>query len=75
MSAKRNLITLRFEFILKYITQNSVPWSYWAIDGTQSTGTGRVYGDEEYYGVYNLTWSGAASEELLQALQSIMIVY
>lgn len=45
--------------------------SYWAIDGTQASGTGRTFGDEEVYGILNMKWDDAASTLLLQALQKI----
>ncbi|KAH3757012.1 glycoside hydrolase family 5 protein [Pelomyxa schiedti] len=62
-----------FQMIRQYITENTLNWGYWAIDGTQSSGTGRTYDAEESYGVLNMQWSGPASQDLLSALQEIML--
>ena len=58
--------------IIRYATVNDFEWGYWATDGTQSTGDGRVYGGEETYGILNTTWNGAASDLLVNDLQTIM---
>jgi len=36
-----------FGFLTTYMQQYGVDWSYWAINGTQSTGSGRTYGAAE----------------------------
>jgi len=69
LSLSLSLSSLHLSFLQN--KENRLPWSYWALDGTQSTGTGRVYGQSEDYGVLNLTWNGPAYPAHLAALQSI----
>ncbi len=60
-----------FGFLASYIQQNGLDWSYWAINGTQSTGSGRTYGAAETYGVLNSSWNGTASVPLTSTLQQL----
>jgi endoglucanase len=60
-----------FGYLSTYIQQNSLDWSYWAINGTQSTGNSRTYGAVETYGVLNPTWNGSALLPLTSALQQL----
>ena len=61
-----------WEYIREYLTNADIDWGYWAIDGTESEGQGRTYGNEETFGVLNMTWNGYASIKLINDLQSIM---
>ena len=61
-----------FGYLTAYLQQNSVDWSYWAINGTESTGSGRTYGSAETYGVLNTTWNAGALPALTQSLQTLM---
>ncbi len=45
-------------------------WSYWAFNGTESTGASRAFGSAETYGVLDTQWSSPARASLLQALQA-----
>ena len=60
--------------IRQYIVNADIDWSWWAMDGTESTGDGRTYGSEETFGILNLTWNGMASQQLVMDLQAIMNV-
>jgi len=60
-----------FGFLTTYIQQNSLDWSYWAINGTQSTGSSRTYGAVESYGVLNQSWTGSALLPLTSTLQQL----
>lgn len=60
-----------FTYLRQYLANADIDWSYWAFDGTQSSGTGRTFGAEEVYGIVNTTWNGIASKVLLHALQEI----
>jgi len=60
-----------FESFITYLTQADIDWCWWALDGTESSGTGRVFGREETFGVLNMKWNAPASQPLLQVLQSI----
>lgn len=61
-----------FGYITTYMQTNNVNWSYWAINGTQSTGSGRTYGAAESYGVLNTSWNGSALSALTSRLQAVM---
>ncbi len=60
-----------FGFITTYLQAHSVDWSYWSINGTQSTGNGRTYGAAESYGILNTSWNGSALTALTSALQQL----
>lgn len=61
-----------FQDLTTFLSQNhQVSWSYWALNGTESSGDQRVWGSPESYGLLNPQWSGPASPELLQRLQQI----
>jgi endoglucanase len=61
-----------FGFLTTYLRQHSLDWSYWAINGTESTGSGRVYGSAETYGILNTSWNGSALTSLISALQRLI---
>jgi len=60
-----------FQYVIEYFMNYDYDFSYWPWDGTQSTGTTRVFGSVETYGIMNTTWNGPASTQLLGYLQSI----
>ena len=60
-----------FGLVTTYLKANDLDWSYWAINGTQSTGAGRTWGAAEGYGILNTSWNGSALPALTQALGSI----
>ena len=69
---------LWFAAIREYIQQKGISWSWWAINGTQTTGAGRIFGSEESYGVLNPYWNAPAlpnesnpTANIADALQSI----
>ena len=69
---------LWFAGIRQYIQQKGISWSWWAINGTQTTGAGRTYGGEEIYGVLNPFWNAPAlpnefnpTDNVADALQTI----
>lgn len=63
---------LWWQYLHTYLAANALNWGYWAIDGTQSTGTGRTWGAEETYGILNMTWDGVANAPLLASLTSLL---
>eukprot|EP01121_Diplochlamys_sp_Union-15-3_P022633 TRINITY_DN9707_c0_g1_i2.p1 TRINITY_DN9707_c0_g1~~TRINITY_DN9707_c0_g1_i2.p1 ORF type:complete len:379 (-),score=48.71 TRINITY_DN9707_c0_g1_i2:38-1174(-) len=60
-----------FQYLIQYIKSNDLSWSYWALDGTESSGTGRTYNAEESYGILNMQWSGVKLNEMMEALKTI----
>jgi endoglucanase len=60
-----------FGFLTEWLGDNDVDWTYWAINGTESTGSGRTYDAQETYGVLNTSWNGSDSSALTSALKAI----
>lgn len=60
-----------FNMITAYLSQNGIDWTYWAVNGTQSTGSSRTYGAAESYGILNATWTGSANAALTLRLQAV----
>jgi endoglucanase len=54
-----------------YLTGADFDWAYWAINGTESSGTGRTLGAPESYGILDPTWTGAASPTLAASLKML----
>ncbi len=61
-----------FSSLMGYVKRYDVDWCYWALNGTQNTGTGRHYGAVEDYGILNRDWSGVALPGLMTALRGVM---
>lgn len=61
-----------FNMVTAYLQQYSVDWTYWAVNGTQSTGASRTYGAAESYGILNTSWNASANALLTTRLQSMM---
>ena len=60
-----------FSFLASYAQQYGLDWSYWALNGTQSTGSSRTYGSAETYGILNTSWSGSALSALTTQLEAM----
>ena len=61
-----------FNMITALMQQYGLDWTYWAVNGTQSTGSSRTYGAAEGYGILNPSWSGTSNAALMARMQSIM---
>ncbi len=48
-----------------------ISWSYWALNGTQSTGVGRKYDSVESYGLLTTNYQGIAAPKIVALLQSV----
>jgi endoglucanase len=64
---------LWFSSFHAYLDEKDIDWAYWAVNGTQARGTGRTFGAEETYGIFNTAWSAPALPELLEMLQAIAL--
>jgi endoglucanase len=62
---------LWFASVRQYLANADIDWSYWALNGTEATGTGRTLGAEETYGVLDVAWSAPASGTLQGALAAL----
>ncbi len=51
---------LWFAYIRQFLAANDIDWSWWAVNGTETTGSGRTFGSEETYGVLNPYWNAPA---------------
>lgn len=60
-----------FGFLATFIQANNLDWSYWAVNGTQSTGSGRTYGAQEAYGILNTSWTAPALPALTASLATL----
>lgn len=60
-----------FSNFQQYLQQRDADWSYWALNGTEARGDTRTLGAEETYGILNMSWTGSASPDLLNALQAV----
>jgi endoglucanase len=61
-----------FGFFTTFVQQYTLDWSYWAINGTQSTGSSRTYGAPESYGILNPSWDGSALTALTSQLDAMI---
>ena len=60
---------LWFQSIRQYLSANDISWSWWAVNGTETTGSGRTFGSEETFGLLNPYWNAPAlPNELSPAL-------
>ncbi len=57
-----------FQSISRYLSEADIDWSYWALNGTQATGTGRTLGAAEGFGFLDEAWTSPAAKELADAL-------
>lgn len=62
-----------FDIMTRYVRYHSLDWSYWPVNGTQSSGSGRAYGARETYGILNTTWDDVSLPSLAGRLQEIML--
>ncbi len=61
---------LWFQSFLHVLDDADVDWSYWAFNGTESTGASRTLGSPETYGILNTRWDAPALSSLLEALKA-----
>jgi endoglucanase len=57
-------------FLLRYIAETGSGWSYWALNGTQSSGEGRQYGKTETYGLLTTDYRHVAAPNILKDLEA-----
>jgi endoglucanase len=61
-----------FRLYMRYLKENPlVSWSYWPLNGTQSSGVGRKYDTVEDYGLLTPDYKGIAAPEIVEALKTV----
>lgn len=60
-----------FGWFARYLREADIDWAYWALNGTQARGTGRVLGAEEDFGILDPRWRGPALDEHTGRLQDL----
>jgi endoglucanase len=60
-----------FVMYIRYLKENGLAWSYWALNGTQSSGVGRKYNTVETYGLLSPDYQHVAAPKLVQLLQTV----
>lgn len=59
-----------FSYLARYMQETGVSWSYWALNATQSSGAGRLYGNTETYGLLTTDYRNVAAPEVLKQLEA-----
>jgi endoglucanase len=58
-------------WLVQYMQENNLSWSYWPLNGTQSSGRSRKYDAVETYGLLTPDYQHIAAPEILKLLQTI----
>ena len=61
-----------FKLFTQLLKENpEISWSYWALNGTQSSGLGRKYDTVESYGLLTADYRGIAAPKIVEILRSL----
>ncbi|MDE3188002.1 MAG: cellulase family glycosylhydrolase, partial [Acidobacteriota bacterium] len=61
-----------FRLFIRYLKEHpEVGWSYWPLNGTQSSGAGRKYDTLETYGLLTTDYRGIAAPEIVKSFKEI----
>ncbi len=60
-----------FRLFVRYIKENDLSWSYWPLNGTQSSGKGRKYNTIEEYGLLTPDYRHIAAPKIVELLRTI----
>jgi endoglucanase len=60
-----------FRWFVQYLDEKNLSWSYWPLNGTQSSGISRKYGDIETYGLLSRDYQQIAAPKLVDLLRTI----
>ncbi|MGB6545590.1 MAG: glycoside hydrolase family 5 protein [Candidatus Acidiferrales bacterium] len=58
-------------WLLEYLQENDLSWSYWPLNGTQSSGEGRKYDTAENYGLLSTDYRHIAAPKIVELLRTI----
>jgi endoglucanase len=60
------------KLFVQFLKENPlVSWSYWPLNGTQSTGVGRKYDSVETYGLLSTDYQHIAAPKIVELLRTI----
>jgi len=60
-----------FRWLVRYLRENDLSWSYWPLNGTQSSGETRKYDAPETYGLLAPDYQHIAAPEIVKMLRTI----
>ena len=60
-----------FRWFVQYLREKNLSWSYWPLNGTQSTGASRKYGEVETYGLLSLDYQHIGAPKIVELLRTI----
>jgi endoglucanase len=60
-----------FTFFVRFLKDNNLSWSYWPLNGTQSSGARRKYDATEDYGLLTPDYHHVAATKIMDLLQTI----
>jgi endoglucanase len=60
-----------FRLFVRYLKDNDLAWSYWALNGTQSSGEGRKYDTVETFGLLSPDYRQVGARKIVALLRTI----
>ena len=60
-----------FRWFIRYLAEKELSWSYWPLNGTQSSGAGRKYDTVETYGLLTPDYQHIAAPKIVELLRTI----
>jgi len=60
-----------FKLYVRYLKENDLAWSYWPLNGTQSSGAGRKYDTVETFGLLSPDYQHVAASKVVDLLRTI----
>ena len=60
-----------FKLYVRYMKDNDLAWSYWPLNGTQSSGAGRKYDTLETFGLLSTDYQQVAAPKVVELLRTI----
>jgi endoglucanase len=60
-----------FALYMRYMRENNLSWSYWPLNGAQSSGAGRAYDSLESYGLLSPDYQHIAAPKIVEALRTV----
>jgi endoglucanase len=60
-----------FTLFIRYLKENDLSWSYWPLNGAQSSGEGRKYDAVETYGLLAPDYRQIAAPKIVELLRTV----